>query len=211
MVNAENFFTTDELERIRRTVDAAEAATAGEIATMVVSASDPYREGTVLGGLLLAGFVAFLQSVLLHHVTVWFYVPVTVLLTFPSCALFRAIPRLRLPFVARARIREAVRERALRAFYEKGLYRTRDATGILIFISLLERTVWILGDRGINERITPETWQGLSVELSRGMRAGEACDALCRTITRCGTILAEQFPRRLDDTDELTDQVLFER
>lgn len=210
-MDAEKFFTTDELERIRCTVDAAESATAGEIATMVVSASDPYREGTILGGALLAGFVAFLLSVLLHHVTVWFYVPVTVALTFPSCALFRAIPRLRLPFVARSRIRQAVRERALRAFYEKGLYRTRAATGILIFISLLERTVWILGDRGINERITPETWQELSAELSRGMRAGEGCDALCRTITRCGTILAEHFPLKTGDTNELTDQVLFER
>ncbi len=211
MVKTREFFTTDELERIRRTVDAAESATAGEIATMVVSASDPYREGTVLGGLLLAGFVAFLLSVLLHHITVWFYVPVTVVLAFPSCALFRAFPRLRLPFVARSRIREAVRERALRAFYEKGLYRTRDATGILIFISLLEHTVWILGDRGINERITQETWQELSADLSRGIRAGEGCDALCRTITRCGAILAEHFPLKTGDTNELTDQVLYER
>ena len=210
-MNAEKFFTAEELERIRCTVDAAESATSGEIATMVVSASDLYREGMVLGGVLLAGLVAFLLSVFLHHITVWFYVPATVLLTFPSCSLFRAIPRLSLPFVARSRIREAVRERALRAFYEKGLYRTRNATGILIFISLLERTVWILGDRGINERITPETWQELSSDLSRGMRGGEGCDALCRTITRCGTVLAEHFPLKTGDTNELTDQVLFER
>ena len=211
MVKTREYFTTEELDQIRRTVAAAESATSGEIATMVVPASDPYREGAVLGGVLLAGFVAFLLSVLLHHITVWFYVPLTVALSLPSWWLFHAFPRLSLPFVARSRIRLAVRERALRAFYEKGLYRTRDATGILIFISLLERTVWILGDRGINERSGPETWQGLSADLSRGIRAGEPCDALCRTITRCGEILAEHFPRKADDTDELTDQVLFER
>ncbi len=210
-MNAENFFTKDELERISRAVDAAEASTAGEIATMVVAASDPYREGSVLGTMLLAGLSAFLFSVFLHHVTVWFYVPATVALALPSGYLFLRLPRLRIPFVARSRIRLAVRERALRAFYEKGLHRTRDATGILIFISLLERTVWILGDSGINRRISPEAWQELSTGLTRGIRRGEACDALCLTIARCGSILAEHFPHRADDTNELPDEVLFER
>lgn len=210
-MKTEDFFTTDERERIQRAVADAEATTAGEIATMVVSASDPYREGAVLGAVLLAGFLAFLLSVLLHHVTVWFYVPVTVLLALPSWSLFYLFHRLRLPFVARSRIRLAVRERALRAFYEKGLYRTRDATGILIFISLLERTVWILGDRGINQRIAPDTWQELSAGLSQGIRRGEACDALCLTIARCGAILAEHFPYKADDANELTDEVMFEQ
>lgn len=209
-MKAEEFFTTDEQERIERAVSEAEASTAGEIATMVVDASDPYREGAVLGTVLLASFVSFMLSVLFHHVTVWFYVPATVALALPSWYLFRLVPRLRLPFVTRSRIRLAVRERALRAFYEKGLYRTRDATGILIFISLLERTVWILGDRGIDQRIPPETWQELSAGLSQGIRNGEAGDALCRTIGRCGVILAGHFPRTADDTDELPDKVLFE-
>ena len=101
-----------------------------------------------------------------------------------------------------------MRERALAAFYQKGLYRTKDQTGILIFISLLERKVWILGDRGINEKIEPGHWQSLAGELARGIRVGRGGEALCRVIAGCGSELARHFPRRRDDRNELTDDII---
>ena len=87
-----------------------------------------------------------------------------------------------------------MRERCVHAFYEKGLHRTSGETGVLIFISVLERKVWIIGDRGINERIAPETWHELVRELTTGIREGRACTALCCVIGRCGAILTEHFP-----------------
>jgi putative membrane protein len=102
----------------------------------------------------------------------------------------------------------AVRERAVRAFYERGLYRTRDENGILIFISLLERKVWILGDRGVNRLIPHDTWEAYARELSEGIRGGRTCDALCRVIDGCGRVLTESFPRKEDDTNELPDEMI---
>src|SRR6266496_1404248 len=147
---AKEFFTEAEKERIRRAVESAEAATSGEIATMVVEWSDSYREAEALGGVLLAGMVALVCSVLIQHVTIWTYIPLVFLLFIPCRALLRLFPALKPPLVGRKRIAEAVRERAVRAFYEKRLYKTRDETGILLFISLLERKVWILADRGVD-------------------------------------------------------------
>src|SRR6185369_8358409 len=164
------FFSEAELEAVRRAVAEAETRSTGEIATMVVDQSDPYREAEQLGALLVAGLLAVVAAVILHHVTIWTYIPLVCLLFFPVLFLFRRFPLLKLSFVGPRRQAEAVRERALRAFYEKGLYRTRDETGILIFISLLERKVWILGDRGIDRKISLETWQVLARELSTGIR-----------------------------------------
>jgi putative membrane protein len=207
---AENLFTPDERERIRVAVAAVERTTAGEVATMMVNASDSYREAEHLGALFLSGFAALLVAVATHHVTIWSYLPLVLLLYFPCVVLLRRIPRLLLPFVGRRRLAEAVRERAVRAFFEKGLYRTREETGILIFISLLERKVWILGDRGIDRKIPPETWERFVTELTAGLRAGRAADALCSVIAGCGRLLAEHFPRRADDVNELPDTVLTE-
>jgi len=103
---------------------------------------------------------------------------------------------------------EAVRERAVRAFFEKGLYKTRDETGILIFISILERKVWILGDKGINAKIAPQFWSSLADELSAGLRQNRACEALCTVIEKCGEILKEHFPKRVDDVNELEDELI---
>ena len=202
------FFSATEQELIRRAVADAELRSSGEIATMVLGASERYREAEQLGALLVSGLVAVIAAVILRHVTIWTYIPLVCLLFFPLLALFRRFPRLKLPFAGRRRQAEAVHDRALRAFYEKGLFRTREETGILIFISTLERKVWILGDRGINEKIPPGSWQTLAGELAEGIRAGRAADALCRVIAGCGSELARHFPRRADDRNELPDEII---
>lgn len=208
MKRAEEFFTPAERERIREAVAAVEAGTSGEIATMVVDASDSYREAETLGAVLLAGLLAVAVAVAAHHVTIWTYIPLVFLLFLPCRLLFRSFPRLKLPFAGNRRVAEAVRERAVRAFFEKGLYRTREETGILIFISLLEHKVWILGDRGINARIPPDFWPQHAVTLSQGIREGKGSEALCRVIGDCGAELARHFPRQADDTNELRDEIL---
>ncbi|GFO69189.1 hypothetical protein GMLC_27680 [Geomonas limicola] len=199
------FFSDEEMKRIEQAVARAESHSSGEIATMVVQESDRYREAEFLGALLLSGFVAIAISVWTHHVTIWTYIPVVCLLFFPMLGVFRLAPRLKLSFVGGRRQQEAVRERALRAFYEHGLYRTREETGILIFISLLEHKVWILGDRGIDRKIPPGSWQSLADQLASGIRDGRAAESLCTVVTACGEQLAQHFPRRSDDRNELPD------
>lgn len=226
------FFSEEENDRIRSAIEKAEATTSGEIVAMVVDRSDSYREAEILGAVIMAAFVGFLLEIaiqlgsllfssggwghgsgveaelVLYGVSLWTYIPLVLVLFFPARVLFRRCEKLKLPFVGRKRIDEAVRERAVRAFYEKGLYRTRDETGILIFLSLLEHKVWILADRGINTRIPHDEWQDLARQLSLGMREKRACEALCSVIACCGEDLARHFPRKHDDTNELADHVL---
>jgi putative membrane protein len=229
---SDTFFTRDDHEKIAAAIAAAEMTTAGEIVAMVVDRSDSYREAELLGSVLLAAILAVLAELILtagaqYYATagwgnggsleatlvlsaasLWRCIPLAVLLFFPVRLLFRRFERLKLPFVGRQRLAEAVRDRAVRAFYEKGLYKTRDETGILIFLSLLEHKVWILADRGINQRIAAEQWQGLAGELAQGMKAGRACAALCSVVGQCGVELARHFPRKADDRNELADGVL---
>lgn len=202
------FFSKEEKALIRQTVAAAEAGTSGQIATMVVAESDSYREAQLLGVMFLSGLLALVVSIIIRHVTIWSYIPLVFILCLPTLFLFVRFPRLKLAFVGRRRLNEAVRNRAVKAFFEKGLYRTRDETGVLIFISLLERKVWILGDRGINARIRPESWGGLAADLAAGIRGGRACSALCAVITSCGSELGRHFPKRPDTGNELPDEVI---
>lgn len=217
-IKAEKFFTTEEKERIRHAVESAEAATSGEIVTMVVDHSDRYLEAEVLGGILLSGLVALVVSISAHYaavlshipldMTLWSYVPLVFLLYFPARSLFVRFPYLKLPFINRNRVMHAVRERAVRAFFEKRLYKTRDENGVLFIISLLERKVWVIGDRGIDLKISHVTWNALARDISTGIGEGRACEALCKAIEQCGAKLAEHFPKKADDTNELPDEMI---
>jgi putative membrane protein len=206
--SAADYFTPAEQEQIRQAVATAEKATSGEIATMVVPRSDSYREAVTLGAVLGAATVALIIAVVSHHVTIWSYLPLTMVLFFPLHLLVNRFPVLQRPFIAPSRLNEAVRERAVRAFYEKGLYRTQHETGVLIFISLFEHKVWILGDRGINAKIPADAWGELVGILTAGIKAGKACEALCEVVSRCGDELARHFPRKADDSNELQDEIL---
>jgi putative membrane protein len=107
-------------------------------------------------------------------------------------------------------VERAVRQRAVRAFYEKGLYKTRMNTGVLFFISLLEHKVWVLADKGIYEKIDQETLNGFARAVSLGIKEGRACDALCKAIRDAGEVLSKHFPLTHGDTNELTDTVITE-
>ena len=204
-----SFLSDEEMEKIRHAVAQAEEGTFGEIATMVVEESDSYREALLLGVLFISGFVALLVSITIQHVTIWSYIPLVLVLMLPCYQILKIFPRLKIFFVERKRLNEAVRDRAVKAFYEKGLYRTKQETGVLIFISLLEHKVWILGDRVINEKIRPESWQSLAAELAIGIRQGKACESLCAIIQSCGEELAKHFPRAPGaEINELSDEII---
>ena len=190
---------------IREAVKRAEAGMSGEIAPMLVAESDDYREAAVQAALIMAALLSLIVSLVVNDTSVWFFIPLTFILYFPLLALVHRLPLLKLAFTPAARVRDIVRQRAVRAFYERGLHRTREGNGILIFISLLEHKVWILGDRGINAVIPPERWTSLASVLATGIREGRMVETLVTIIAEVGDILTKHYPRRTDDSNELPD------
>jgi putative membrane protein len=96
-----------------------------------------------------------------------------------------------------------VEEAAIKSFFVEKLYQTKDANGILIFISILERKVWVLADSGINDRINPEQWQAMIKLITKGIQENRQCEAICEAISQIGDILKTHFPIKDNDVNEL--------
>jgi len=208
-MRADKFFTEQEQARIREGVIAAESKTAGEIVPMIVTSSARYTEvellGTIIG--LFAGLMAewfWSDPWGSHFFNLWPLIGATV--GFSSCR----IPQIKRLIASKNRIADAVHTLALASFTEHGLHYTRDHTGILILVSLLERRVEVLADRGINAKVKTGTWQEIVKLLTDGLKTNHACDAYCKAIERCGEILASHFPRQPDDKDELPNRLVTE-
>ncbi|TAL28261.1 MAG: hypothetical protein EPN94_00575 [Nitrospirae bacterium] len=208
ILKADKFFTEEEKEKIKETTRYVESKTIGEVAVMVVDNSDRYIESEIIGGMLLGSLVALGLSVLYFNSSLWFYVPLSFLLFLPFRFLFKKLPVFKTAFTGKKRMAEAVRLSAVRAFYEKGLYKTKRNTGVLFFISLLERKVWVLADKGIYEKIEQETLNKFAKIVSHGIGEKHACEALCAAIKESGELLAEHFPITPGDTDELANDVM---
>ena len=210
---AQRFFTTEEQQRITRTVQQVEQRTAGEIVPMVVSASHAYPEAKITGAavvsLPLGLIAAFATSALFWWPgqVLWLFL-VYYLLFFLMGLLLMRHPALLRMFIRPERAAEEVERAAVAHFYAEGLQATRDGTGVLLYISVLERRVWILGDRGINERLSPQVWQAFVDRLIQGIREKRQCEVLCAVIDEIGTLLQTHFPPKADDRNELSDLMI---
>lgn len=207
---AEHFFTKNEKERIKNAAREVELRTIGEIAVVVVDQSSHYREAEMLGGIFSGSLISLIISAVFFHASLWFYIPLSFLLFFPARFVFQRAPLLKEVFVGRKRKELAVRQRAVKAFYENGLYKTRENTGVLFFISLLERKVWVLADKGIHEKIRQQALNRFADMVSGGIREGHACDALCEAIKEAGELLRMHYPVTPGDVDELANGVICE-
>lgn len=102
---------------------------------------------------------------------------------------------------------ERVYNQALREFSLRGLENTRERTGVLVLLVIEERRFQILADSGINKRINQAEWDFLSAGASNEFREGRFTDGVIFIIEKIGEKLAEFFPRRPDDVNELPDDV----
>jgi len=208
MKSASNFFSGEEKSRIEAAVRAAERRTSGEIVPMLVDASYDYPRAEIVGGGSFAIGTALLLAWAFGASSEWVFLPIFLLLYLPCKWLVRFTPGIKRLLIHPAEITAEVEEKALVSFVEHGLHHTRDETGILILISLFERRVHVLADRGINAQVPAGTWDEIVATVTTGIRQGRTCDALCTAIGRCGELLEGHFPRKADDTDELPNLIV---
>lgn len=102
-----------------------------------------------------------------------------------------------------------ISELAKEEFFRLKMHDTRDKTGILIYLLLDEHQFYILADSGINEKVTENTWDLIRDEVQTKFRSGRFSEGLITCVERVGHKLAEFFPRKSDDTNELSDKVSF--
>ncbi len=186
---------------IAAVVRQSERATSGEIVPVIVERSDAYAE-LRLGGSALVAFASGALALFFEPALAPWLVP-TQLGVFAAAAWGLGRPALLRLLVPDDVLARRVARAAALAFHGAGLVETRERTGILIFVSLLEHRVVVLADRGIHARVAEGTWDGVVARIVAGIRAGRAEEGLADGIRACGAILSGHLPIRPDDRNEL--------
>jgi len=99
---------------------------------------------------------------------------------------------------------------AAKAWFNRlGMETTDERNGILFYLAVDERTFAIVGDAGIHAKVGEAFWQALSVAMAEAFAQGKPAHGLERAIDEVGSHLAEHFPRRGDDRNELSDELSY--
>ncbi|HEX4299520.1 MAG TPA: TPM domain-containing protein [Gammaproteobacteria bacterium] len=200
-------FTDQERQQITAAIQAAERRTSGEFVAVVARASDHYLATALFWAV---GLVLVLPAPLLlfTHLRFLDIYQLQILAFILLTLLFEFMPGLHMALVP-MRVRHARASALAHAqFYDQGVHLTREHSGLLLFVSMAERYVEIVADKGIHERIGAERWQKIVNALVLKVAQGDVCGGFVAAIGACGEAMAEHYPAKPGDEDELSDGLI---
>jgi putative membrane protein len=199
--------TIDEQDRARiaAAIRSAEARTTGEIVCVLAQTSTDVTAlsifsaavvALVLPWILVASTALPVDEILLLQFVVFF-----------GLASLLLLPAVRVRLLPRKARRAAAHRAAMDQFVQRAIARTKDRSGILIFVSLAERYARIIADEGIAARVPQSQWQGAIDALLTHMKNDRIADGFISAVGACGDVLATHFPASGKNPDELPDRI----
>ena len=207
----DRYLTSDQIKKIAEAVSGAEEHTVGEIVPVIVSKSSTIGHVKwILTGFLTVVFIT-LESFYLHHrggIQSDWLLPAAFLLAYGvSIGLSRLLWFQRVLTANEDEIRQ-VHDRAELEFYRAQIKKTSRRTGILIFVSVMERRVVVLADEGIAAHYPQETWDEVVALLVGEFKKGKIFDGFEKAIQKCGEILQTKLPATHHNTNELANSLI---
>jgi putative membrane protein len=185
-------FGNNDYEAVAAAIREAEQKTSGQIVCVLAHASSGYAHIPILWATALALFVPWpLIDFTQLSVQRIFLIQLAV---FIVAGLLLSWMPLRLLLVPRALQRARAHRAAIEQFVIRGISRTKNRTGVLIFVSLAEHYARIIADEGIAAKVPAAEWQAAIDALTAHMRDHEIAAGFTAAIARCGEVLARHAP-----------------
>jgi putative membrane protein len=223
--------TPEAHDRIAAAIAAAEARTSGEIFCVLSRQVSSYRNVSLAwaaaAALLLplaliplgfepawvpgfsdgweAAHLAARELSIGHAVTAYALIQAAV---FVTVLLITSLPGVRLRVTPRSVRRARVRRAAIEQFLAHGLHVTEARTGVLIFAALEDHQVEVIADEGIHAKVDQAVWGDAVEALSLGLKRDDPAAGFEAAIGLCGAVLAEHFPPRPMDRNEIADRLV---
>ncbi|HMK88507.1 MAG TPA: TPM domain-containing protein [Methylocystis sp.] len=195
--------TKSDFARVAEAIRAAERRTGAEIVCVLARRCSNYSYVPVLW----AAFVALATPwpfVLFTHWPVRWLLELQIAV-FIVAALVLSSPAIVSLLTPRRVQRSCAHRAAVEQFFTRGVGRTSNRAGVLIFASLAERYARIVADVGVADKITEAEWAA-ALDLLRGeLREGRIAEGYIAAIEEAARLLAPHVPPK--EKDELPDRL----
>ena len=188
----------------KRAVETVEGASAVEVVIAVRHASGTYRHVNAIVGAIVA-FAALGVMLFADHAFSLAAILVDPFVVGGLAAwLVELLPHLKRRLTPRSWRHVHVQRAARAAFVERGVHATTGRSGLLVYISWLEREVALIPDLGLARDLEAGVLERGEAELSRAMPNGAA---VATGVEALAPAMAHAMPHRADDVNELPDAI----
>lgn len=98
-------------------------------------------------------------------------------------------------------------DHALEIFEKLEMHKTELSNGVLIYVSIDDHQLVILGDKGINDVVEKGFWESTRDEIINQFKAHNYKQGIINGILEAGKQLKQHFPYQSDDTNELDNEI----
>lgn len=211
-----NAFDAQAEAAVQKRVTGLEAATGIEVVSAVIARADSYPEipwkAFALGASLAA--LASIGAALLDpgwdasHAILEATSAVLATGAAAAVATLWMAPFARL-FLPRQRREGEVLQYAQALFLETGMFRTSRHEGVLVLVSLFERQVVVVADRGVRDRLANTDLDSVIAAATRRLANGALKEGLLEGLARLEEVLIERgFQARPGRANEISDAVI---
>lgn len=210
-------FSQEDKDKIKEAVASLENATSGELVLYFARKSDSYPGAGWKFSAMIGISVAFIIGLLsyLWMLPAWL-TPLVISITI-FCLMVLAyilaifIPNLRLSLSSSHVVSHRVLTKARDIFLQEEIFKTNNRIGILIYISELEEKVFVLGDSGINSKITKEDWKHIVDTIVLGIKHKQTAQGIVNAVAICQDLLLKHgFNNVEKSNNELSDEIRIE-
>jgi putative membrane protein len=202
-------FDNTACETLAGCVKEIERNTDAELVIVVRARSANYAQADYLFGFLLA-FVVLLFLIFSPFSFPEFLVPIDIAVAFVIGSIISWRSNFLRRLFSKEKFRqESVRTSAAAMFYEAGIANTNAEMGVLIYLSLMERRLELIADRGVLKKVPAQDWNRELFELHQFGKNPDP-KAFQKAIEQFGKVLATHVPATGENPNELPDKPRFE-
>jgi putative membrane protein len=197
-----------------------EKQTNTQIVLAVIKRCDAYAEipwkAFALGS-SIAGLLFFMLNLLLNFWSSQTMVLTAITATLSTGIVFALLAVFVLPFakifLSKHRGKEEVRQYAESLFLTRELFATTNRTGILLLVSMFERQVILIPDKGISNQLTNDTVRNIIAPMTALLKRNEVNNAMEEGLKQLSLILEAKALGRTATTNEneLPNQIIEEK
>ena len=102
----------------------------------------------------------------------------------------------------------SIKDLALKEFYHLGVEKTKNRSGVLLFILYDERKFYIVGDEGIHKRTAPEGWEDVATTLKHHFKEAKFEEGIHAALHKMQHHVREALPNSAHHDHELSNEVV---
>jgi uncharacterized membrane protein len=103
-----------------------------------------------------------------------------------------------------------VLDRAAYVFEKLEMHKTEQRNGVLFYLAVQDKKFAILGDAGINQKVSDNFWEEIKSDVISNFKKGDFAGGLSSGIVKAGEQLKAHFPYQEDDVNELDNEISFD-